>query len=389
MKKFVKYMHGSIDNASRNKRELSVVSKLNCEIIVCDFSEKEEKKEVNGYTVYRRKRYLSKCSLVRKFQILYNWLVKEPNYLRQKHAYCISCHDLTALFIGWLSTWFLPKARKPFLIYDSHEFELGRNARRSKFIRWIIFGTEKFLIKKCAFSIMVNDTIADEVQRIYKLKERPVVVRNIPPYWNVDESICKRRRKEFCEQLGVSEDIFIIMYHGGIMPGRGIENLLAVLQGSENTVAVILGYGEKHYIEKLRQMARDLQIEDRLLFHKAVDIDVLWQYVGAADAGVNLIQNIAKNHFYTLPNKLFENIQAETPIIASSFPELVRIIRGYDIGLCVDPVSIEEIVNAVEEMRTNKEMYNSFKRNLKLAKKELCWEKESKVLEEAYGKLLR
>jgi len=39
-------------------------------------------------------------------------------------------------------------------------------------------------------------------------------------------------------------------------------------------------------------------------------------------------------------------------------------------------------------MRTNREMYTRFKTNLKKAKEELCWENESKVLLEAYKKIL-
>ena len=39
---------------------------------------------------------------------------------------------------------------------------------------------------------MVNDSIADEVQRIHGLRERPVVV-DIPNYWNIDESVKRER----------------------------------------------------------------------------------------------------------------------------------------------------------------------------------------------------
>ena len=59
-------------------------------------------------------------------------------------------------------------------------------------IAWL----EKFLMNKCVFSIMVNDSIADEVQRIYKLKERPLVIRSVPNYWNIDPDVCKEKRKE-------------------------------------------------------------------------------------------------------------------------------------------------------------------------------------------------
>jgi glycosyltransferase involved in cell wall biosynthesis len=391
MKKFIKYMLSDFNNASRNKRELSVVAKFDCEIIVCAVGKEECVKTIDGYTVFKRTNKLSKNSVVRKFQIVYNWVFKQPQYLRNQNADYISCHNLIALFIGWLSTWFLPKKKKPRLIYDSHEFEIGRNSegKRSNFAKWIIPKVEKFLMKKCAFNIMVNDSIANEVQKIHKLKERPIVVRNMPNYWVIDDDICVKRRKEICEYLQVSMDTFIVMYHGGVMRSRGIEALLTLLQENKSVVAVVLGDGETSYLDKLRQMAKQLQVSDRVLFHEAVQVDVLWQYIGAVDVGMITIPPVTKSYYFMLPNKFFENIQSLTPMICSNFPEVSKIVNKYDIGMLVNPENINEIIDAVEKMQTNKDMYNKFKSNLKRAKEELCWENEREVVKEAYAKILR
>ena len=76
-------------------------------------------------------------------------------------------------------------------------------------------------------------------------------------------------------------------------------------------------------------------------------------------------------------------------IIGSEFPEISKIVNKYDIGLLVNPENVDEIADAIEDMRTNSKMYTRFKTNLKKAKEELCWENESKVLAEAYGNILR
>lgn len=389
MQKFIKYMHSSFDNASRNKRELSVVADFNCEIIICDFGPEEGFKKIDGFTVLRRTKSLSENSWVRKAQILFNWFIKEPWYLRSLEADFISCHDLIALLIGWISTWSI-SGKKPLLVYDSHEFEIGRNTggKRSKLAQYLIPKVEKYLMNRCAFSIMVNDSIADEVQKIHKLKNRPVVVRNIPNYWDIDSSICKSKRQELLGNLYNNQEMFVLMYHGVVTRGRGIETILKAVAKSEETAAVILGNGETSYIEELKGIAEQLQISRRVIFRPAVEINILWKYVGAADVGMVIGPLVSLSYYYSLPNKLFENIQAETPLIASNFPEISKIINEYDVGLLVDPENVDEIARAIEKMRNDKQLYTQFKLNLKKAKKELCWENERKVLEAAYAKIL-
>ena len=386
---FLKIVTSDFKNESRDLRELSVVNAFNVKIMVMAKGEYNSIYDSNGYTIHRRTtRPLTNVDLlvrINRVVSVFTWAL----YARSIRPDYISGHDLVALFIGWLSTWFLSKEDKPLLIYDAHEFEIGRNTKRGKIMKLIIARLEKFLMKKCTFSIMVNDSIADEVQKRYKLRERPIVVRNIPLYWTVDEDICKRRREEICEQLRVSNDTFIAMYHGVIMPGRGIENILASIHRTKGTAMVFLGYGEVSYIEELKRQTKQLKIIDRIVFHDAIPINILWQYVGCVDVGMIVIPPIVKSYYYMLPNKLFENIQSLTPVIGSDFPEIRRIVKGYDIGLLVNPESIDEIVNAIEEMRTNREMYSRFKLNLKKAKEDLYWEKERVILEEAYSKILR
>jgi glycosyltransferase involved in cell wall biosynthesis len=324
--------------------------------------------------------------LINRLLSLATWAV----YVRKLRADCISGHDIIGIYTGWFSTWFMPKKKKPFLVYDSHEFEIGRNidGKRGKVEGWLIAHAEKFLMKKCAFSIMVNDSIADEVQRIHKLKERPIVVRNIPKYWHIDEAVCQKQRSEFYKALHVHENTFIAMYHGGITVNRGIENFIKAIARTEDAVGVILGNGQDDYIRKLKDLAVSHHVADRILFHPAVPIDELWEYVGATDVGIIVVPIVFKSYYYGLGNKFFENIQSMTPIICNNTPEMANIIRKYDIGLTVDPPGdLAGLIKAMMTMRTDKELYARCKHNLIQAKKDLCWENESEILKKAYQKI--
>jgi glycosyltransferase involved in cell wall biosynthesis len=111
------------------------------------------------------------------------------------------------------------------------------------------------------------------------------------------------------------------------------------------------------------------------------------KYVGAADVGVVTINNTCRSYYLSLPNKFFENIQSETPVIVSDFPELTNLVKKYDIGLCCDSDKAEDIAEKINQMR-NPQLLNHYKNNMKTAKLDLCWEKEFQTLYNAYSKIL-
>jgi glycosyltransferase involved in cell wall biosynthesis len=389
MKRVLKITTNTWQNASRDQRELDVVKRIGADVIVMAKGEKTGIiEEVNGFIVHRVSTRPIKNN---KYMVKLNRLISAftwAHYTKSLKADVISGHDLLALMIAYMSTLFMRKKNKPKLIYDSHEFEIGRVSERSKLQTFFVTQIEQYLMNKCAFSIMVNDSIADEVSRIHKLKERPVVVRNIPKYWKLDDEIIAQKRKQFCAQLNVPEDTFLVMYHGGIIPNRGIENMLKAVAMSESTAVIILGNGEKWYIDKLYGLCSELNIKIRTIFHPAVDSLELPIFIAAVNVGMVIVPAACSSYYYMLPNKYFENIQALTPIICSDFPEVERLTKRYEIGLTVDPNDVLEIKNGINKLKDDKQLYAMCKENIKRAKKELCWENESEVLFSAYSKVL-
>ena len=393
MPKLLKVVFNDFIYASRDKRELDVVKELGFDIQVLSFTSRDMGSEnlvVDGYAVMYpvRKKSESRYRTINRMRRFVFNLMRFYE-IRKLGSDVISAHDIRALKVSYLATLFMSKRKRPKLVYDSHEFEIGRSTTRSRRDIWFITKLERFLMSRCAFSIMVSDTIADKVKEVHKLENRPVVARNIPQYWQIDNMVIKSRRKEFLDELGVSEECFIVMYHGGLIRNRGIENLIDVVTNVNNVVGVILGNAQRYeYYEELHSLVLNKGVSDKILFKPAVNIDVLWQYVGAADVGLITLTPVNQNHIFSQPNKLFENIQSLTPVIVSDFPDLRKIVNDYGIGLACDPLNIDSICATVSEMKDNRELYAKFKNNLVHAKEELCWENEKKRLKEAYKDLL-
>ncbi|WP_295586069.1 glycosyltransferase [uncultured Subdoligranulum sp.] len=382
---------GKWDSASRDKRELAACRELGLYTLVLAGGEPGDHGQsdiVDGFEVLR---YATR-PLGENASTKLNWVATYVLWLRAMRKIrpdIITAHDLKALKIAWLYVRSVPQRDRPALIYDAHEFEIGRNTngKRGQLATWRVKQEEGFLMKRCAFSIVVNDSIADALQQVHHLEQRPVVVRSTPALWVRDEdAISRNRRAMLTEMPGVR---YLLMSHGAIIRARGIPALIRAASRYSDIGLVLMGMQEdRTFIKELQQLAEKCGLGGRILFCPAVSQQHLAEYVGAADLEVMMIEPVVQSYYYALPNKFFESIQAEVPVIASDLPEMRRIIDQYHIGLCCKPNDVEELCQCIDKLREDTEFYACCKENLKIAKQDLCWEKEKLVLQKAYRALL-
>ena len=235
--------------------------------------------------------------------------------------------------------------------------------------------------------MMVNDTIADEVQKLHHLKERPEVVRNIPNYWNLDFDFITRRKVDFRKEHGITEGEKIVLYQGGIIEGRGVEKAISAIAKIDNVRLVIMGYGQPEYVQETKKLVSEEHVDDRVIFLPPVSQKELWKYTTIADIGLCTIENTWLSYYYSLPNKLFEYIQALVPVLGSDFPEIGRIVNGYKIGITCNPDRVDSVVEGINKLTELIET-TDVRNNLIQAKEELHWENEKKHLIEAYRNLI-
>lgn len=379
---------------SRDMRELSAAKEAGFEVAVMSKGEPEDRMretEQDGMKVYLCSTRPVKYIPVRLNRVIsfFQWVY----YARKYHADVLSCHNLIALAIGYLSTFFMSRKKAPKLVYDAHEFELGvcAEGERSKLASFLIKHAESFLMRKTAFNIMVNDTIAEETMRIHGLKEKPLVIRNIPPNWKLDTEAIAQQRREFLKQAPPPphREYYLIMYHGSLTRGRGIRNAIRVLAKNPNLILVVMGNASTpEYLEAMLKTAEDLKVSDRLIYRPAVPYDELYKYVGAVDVELMTGRPVCQSYVYSLPNKFFESIQSLTPLVCSDFVEIRKIVNDYGIGLICDPEDIDSINSQIERLRTDKDLYQTCKKNLIRAKSDLCWENEKAALVGAYRQLI-
>lgn len=383
-KKIIKVNSNEFKNSSRDERELNVYKELGASVLVVAKGIQDNHKQidnVNGFDVMRlgtRPLKIAPSFINRALSIII-W----ARIIRALKADVLSGRDLEGLLISYLSTIWLYKKNKPKIVYDSHEFEMGRQrVLNSKFKTFVVKKLEKYLISKCCVSIFVSESIEKAVVRTYHLKSPTIVVRNIPPIWELCSDKIIEKRIEFKNFF--KRDYFIIMYHGAILPYRGIERMLEAASRFNDVACVLLGMVNEKYLGEIKSRISSLNIQDRVYYHDTVPLDELRYYIAATNVGMVTIEPNTMSYYYSLPNKLFENIQSLTPVIVSDFPDMADLINRHQIGISVNPLSVDDIEDAIKKMKENVSFYYGLKENLADARKVLCWEVEKEKLVNAY-----
>lgn len=322
-----------------------------------------------GYSMHRMRLLFSKGPF---FYAEYNFRLFL--FLLFKKADIFLSNDLDTLLANYLAS----RIRHKDLVYDSHEYytetpELVN--RRSVQKTWERI--EKWIFPKLKTVYTVNDSIAGLFIEKYGV---PVeVIRNLP--YRQKYSPEKSR-----QALGLPEDKNIILLQGaGINIQRGTEEMLAAMKYIDNGLFVIIGGGD--VLTSLKQQAGDMNLEEKVMFIPKMPFSELYQYSVHADIAITLDKDTNINYRYSLPNKLFDYIQARVPVLASDLVEIKKVIDKYNIGKVIDTHDPEEIAAAVNEMLNNKEQYEIWKENLNFAAEELCWENEEQKLTQIYTDL--
>ena len=297
-------------------------------------------------------------------------------YLLWNKADVLVANDLDTLPANYLAS----GIQKNVLYYDSHEYftEVPELVSRPR-IQAIWKRIERWILPGIKHMYTVNDSIAGLYGMEYKKKVG--VVRNVP--FRIQGAIKSNDRKS----LGLPADKKIFIFQGsGINVHRGAEEVLLAMQHTQGLLLLFVGGGD--VIDFLKSETLRLKLSDKVMFVPRQSMEKLREYTRLADVGLSLDKDTNLNYKYSLPNKLFDYIQAEIPVLVSDLPELRTIVDKYAIGKIVDSHQPEKLAMQMMEMVKDPVQFAQWKENLKLAASDLCWENEEVKLLEIFKDVL-
>lgn len=287
-------------------------------------------------------------------------------FLIWHHADCLLANDLDTLPANYLAS----RIKGIPLVYDSHEFFTGvpELTNRPR-VQSIWERLEAYIVPRVSRMYTVNESIAGLYREKYQREVQ--VVRNMPH----TVVLPPREKSALRRELGLpSESRIVILQGAGINIDRGAEEAVMAMQHLEDVLLLIVGSGD--VMPVLRQMVSEKGLQDKVHFEPVKTPAELALYTVSADIGLSLDKDTNLNYRYSLPNKLFDYIQARIPVLASRLPEVERIVEGYGVGMICPDHKPETIAACIRSMLDDENQKGRWKRNLELASAELNWEKE-------------
>ena len=206
------------------------------------------------------------------------------------------------------------------VVYDSHEIftEAGANAALPAGIRAAMRSRERAWVQRASAVLTVNESLADTLRA--RLGVEVTVVRNcsIPPGSGASP---------LRAAIGVGPAEPVVIYHGSVTIGRGIERLIASFGDPRLAAAhlVIMGYGPLR--PTIQVMAAASSASERIHVLPPVPPADVTAWVAGADVAAMPIEPTTLNHRLSSPNKLFEAIAAGVPVVGPDFIEFRRFVR--------------------------------------------------------------
>lgn len=277
----------------------------------------------------------------------------------------ICCIDLDTMLPVWLAG----KLKNKQLIYDAHEYfsqqkEIMTRPGVHRVWKWI----ERTFVPKFKNGYTVSYSIAAEFKKLYGVDYE--VIRNVPVPGPLLTPLLQDK---------------VIIYQGAVNEARGLEFLIPAMKDIDATLHI---YGDGNFLMQTKELVVLNNLQDKVFVKEKVLPGQLDAITQSAYIGINLVEHIGLNQYYSLANKFFDYIQHGLPQVSMNFPEYKKINDEHEVAVLINDLQISSIADGVNKLLKDEMLYTELKQNCLKARQVLNWQQEEKKLLDLYKKMI-
>ena len=268
-------------------------------------------------------------------------------------------------------------------VYDTQEVWPEVNSALNR-PRWLWLAFERYAARR-AFRVLVTDHFRRSLSAdLLKLSpDRIVVLMNLPKR----DHVCTDCQRHLRTDSGFADDKTLLVYAGGIAPGRHIEEcILSLSHLAPSYTLAIIGFGDSGYRLSLQELACKNEVSHRVAILPPVPWSAIPSYIQAADCAFAFYEKSSINNLYCSPSKLFDALLAGVPVVGTDNPLIVETLAALDAGQTVSAVTPRSISRAVTEVVTRADLLQRRMRIAAMARKTYIWENQESLLHDIYAR---
>ncbi len=285
-------------------------------------------------------------------------------YLLFKSCQAICAIDLDSILPVYLVSTIRGKNR----IYDAHEYfsQLKEVIQRPAIYK-IWHSIEKAMVPRFKSGYTVSKSIQAEFKKLYGVTYQ--TIRNMPVHSSPAATIPILKN---------------IIYQGAVNEGRGFEFLIPAMADVD---AVLNIYGDGNFMEQARKITLLHNLDHKIIFKGKMLPEDLNNITAAGYVGINLVENIGLNQYFSLANKFFDYVQHGVPQVTMNFPEYSSLNKEFEVAVLISDLQPSLISEALNKILNDSVLYRALKLNCTRAASEWTWQKEEKKLIDFYNQI--
>ena len=250
-------------------------------------------------------------------------------------------------------------------VYDAHELFCEMKEIVSRPTIYSIWKrVEKFSVPRFRNGYTVNQPIAEEFKKMYAVQYK--VIRN---FAILQPLVIPQKSDKY------------ILYQGAVNEGRSFETLIPAMREVNSRLMIC---GDGNYVSQVKRLVEENKLQDKVQFKGKLAPTELFEITRHAWIGITLFENKGLSNYLSLGNRFSDYIHAGIPQLCVDYPVYRDLNNKYHVAVLTDDLSPSGIAKKLNELMTNQSFYEALQKNCLVAREELCWDNEEKILIEFY-----
>ncbi|HVT30288.1 MAG TPA: glycosyltransferase family 4 protein [Lacipirellulaceae bacterium] len=191
----------------------------------------------------------------------------------------------------------------------------------------------------------VSDEIASLLQSEYGLEAPPIVLLNVPRLSDFNPAHTPTIRRTLC----LASETPLFVYSGGVTPLRGVHTLVSALEGVPEAHVALMTSTRSPYLASLIDDARQHGAFRRLHVLPYVEPEFISSFLRDSTAGIHPLTHYS-NAEVALPNKLFDYLHAQVPVIVSDVRAMAHLVSQRGFGAVFKADDSNDLARALKQV---------------------------------------